>query len=60
MWNGTGDAHEGSAAFSSSGREKVRRFIVFDEHFREPFQLFLKLVNEVFFWTFLNKSFKGV
>lgn len=42
-----------------SVREKLRRF-VFDEHFREPFQLFLKLVNEVFFRTFLNKSFKGV
>lgn len=46
--------------FRSSVTEKVRLFIVFDEHFREPFQLFLKLVNEVFFWTFLNKSLKGV
>lgn len=44
----------------SSIGEKLRHFIVFDEHFRKPFQLFLKLVSEVFFRTFLNKGFKGV
>lgn len=58
--NGTGEARGGRTAFSSSVREKVRHCIVFDEHFREPFQLFSKRVNEVFFRTFLNKSFKGV
>lgn len=46
--------------FRPSVTEKVQLFIVFDEHFRDPFRLFLKLVTEVFFWTFLNKSLKGV
>lgn len=31
-------------------------FVVFNEHFPEPFPLFLKLVNDVLFWTFINMN----